>query len=626
MRKHKIKPGEEALAKAVGELHGCRTAVEDPPTGNYPTKQQPPTNAVDIAVRNLSACDLNPRKRFDEAELEELTRSIRAHGVLQPILVRPKGTGYEIIAGERRWRAAGAAGLDVIPAVIRDIDDTQALEIMVVENSQRAGLEPLEEARGFGALVNVGYDAAKIAARVGRSVAYVYDRLKLLQLTEPAQKLLEDGRIQAGHAILLARLKPEDQARALSLDKKTGDWSCERRGGGGVFDGEDLLWDPDKPSDKPKPFFAVKTKTVKELQAWIDKNVKIDVDGDESHPRLFPAAAEQLASARETAEKIIPITYDYHVVPEAKDGTRVWGPRSWKRAEKLCGHAITGVVAIGPHRGEAFKVCVAKDKCKSHWGKEQREKAKRAKGEAGASAKARQNSWQKAEEKRKAQQAAEEAERKRWEKCIPEIAGVVSSAILKAPATAGGVLGKILLGGQGYRAATNKLMALVPPGKTADSLVRRLAWEQVLTEITHSWRCKQVAKGLKAHFGIDAWKILDRVAPVSPSKPAKPEKANAKGRAKSAASRAESSEESEEFDSGVCRRCGCMDDSPCPQGCAWGDIEETICSACVDDGGNELPPIKRKASKVRVRRCARKGCGNAVTGRNRVCDVHGHGR
>ena len=156
----------------------------------------------------------NPRKRFDEAELEELTASIRERGVIQPILVRaiPRvADAYEIIAGERRWRAAQRAGQHEIPIIVLEASDREALEIAIIENVQRADLNALEEAAGYARLgAEHGYSQGDIARIVGKSRSHVANTLRLTQLPEHTRALLAAGRISASHArALLATAEPD---------------------------------------------------------------------------------------------------------------------------------------------------------------------------------------------------------------------------------------------------------------------------------------------------------------------------------------------------------------------------------------------------------------------------------
>lgn len=155
----------------------------------------------EIPVVSIRANSFQPREQFDEEALAELTASIREVGVLQPVLVRPGDDGYEIIAGERRWRAARRAGLQTIPALVKPADDATALEHAVVENVHRADLNPLEEAAAYQQLIeDFGLTHDEVAGRVGRSRAAISNTLRLLQLPASIQKLLQEGRLSMGHA------------------------------------------------------------------------------------------------------------------------------------------------------------------------------------------------------------------------------------------------------------------------------------------------------------------------------------------------------------------------------------------------------------------------------------------
>jgi ParB family chromosome partitioning protein len=154
----------------------------------------------------------NPRKIFKEEELEDLSRSLREKGMLQPLLVRrkPDQRTYEIIAGERRWRAAQRAGLHDLPVLIRDMSDGEALEIALVENIQRSDLNPIEEARGYSQLIEqFGYTQQKLAESVGKSRSHIANTLRLLALPEEVRRKLEEGDLTAGHArTLIAKADP----------------------------------------------------------------------------------------------------------------------------------------------------------------------------------------------------------------------------------------------------------------------------------------------------------------------------------------------------------------------------------------------------------------------------------
>jgi len=171
-----------------------------------------------IAVDRVRAGKYQPRTRMDEASLAELADSIREQGVMQPILVRPvDGARFEIIAGERRWRAAAQAGLSEIPALVRTVPDNAALALALIENIQREDLNPLEEAQGLSRLIDefgLTHDAA--AKAVGRSRSAVSNLLRLTALPKSVQEYLLAGKLEMGHARALLALAPEQQASAAS--------------------------------------------------------------------------------------------------------------------------------------------------------------------------------------------------------------------------------------------------------------------------------------------------------------------------------------------------------------------------------------------------------------------------
>ncbi len=156
-----------------------------------------------LPIEFVSRSPKNPRRHFDEAELQDLAGSIRQHGIVQPVVVRTIAgiNRYEIIAGERRWRAAQLAGLVEIPVIIRDVDDRTALELAIVENVQRADLNPLEEALGYDQLIaEHGYTQNDLGEIIGKSRSHVANSLRLLKLPEPVRDMLAEGSLSAGHA------------------------------------------------------------------------------------------------------------------------------------------------------------------------------------------------------------------------------------------------------------------------------------------------------------------------------------------------------------------------------------------------------------------------------------------
>jgi ParB family chromosome partitioning protein len=160
---------------------------------------------------------MQPRTHFDDASLESLAASIRTHGIVQPLLVRRRENSYELIAGERRWRAAKLAGLSRVPVVIKDVPDESLLEIALIENIQREDLNPIEEAQAYKKLIeNVGLTQEALASRVGRDRSYITNYLRLLRLPEDLQQFVKEGRLSTGHARTLLALTHPDLQRRLA--------------------------------------------------------------------------------------------------------------------------------------------------------------------------------------------------------------------------------------------------------------------------------------------------------------------------------------------------------------------------------------------------------------------------
>ena len=191
------------LGKGLGALLGDGFGAADTVTSSLPLSQIEPFAG-------------QPRKRFDPEALSELADSIREHGIIQPLTVRKLASGYyQIIAGERRWRAAKQAGLKEVPVVIIEADDRRAMELAMIENLQREDLNPMEAAQGFQALMDqYGLTQEQVAARVGKSRSAVANTLRLLGLSEAVRRLLEEDKLSAGHARALLPLAAKVQAQA----------------------------------------------------------------------------------------------------------------------------------------------------------------------------------------------------------------------------------------------------------------------------------------------------------------------------------------------------------------------------------------------------------------------------
>lgn len=186
---------KSALGKGLGALMLENTTEDMVATNTLPISEITPNKD-------------QPRKTFDETALEELAESIKQHGVLQPLLVRPlPNGGYQLVAGERRWRASRKAGLREVPVVVKELTDTETMEIAIIENLQREDLNPIEEAEGLQALIDkCGFTQEEIASSVGKSRPAIANSLRLLRLPQEVRELTRDGKISAGHARALISL------------------------------------------------------------------------------------------------------------------------------------------------------------------------------------------------------------------------------------------------------------------------------------------------------------------------------------------------------------------------------------------------------------------------------------
>lgn len=185
--------------------------------GEDSRQQENEEGFIEIDIDLITPNAEQPRTRFTEINLEELTQSIKANGVVQPILVRKKGIGYEIVAGERRWRASQRAGLNKIPAVVKDISDEKVLELALVENIQRQELNAIEEARAYRKLIEtIGLTQEMVANRVGKDRTFIANYLRLLKLPDDIQDLVSEEKLSVGHARALLMADNADFQRRIA--------------------------------------------------------------------------------------------------------------------------------------------------------------------------------------------------------------------------------------------------------------------------------------------------------------------------------------------------------------------------------------------------------------------------
>jgi ParB family transcriptional regulator, chromosome partitioning protein len=195
----------KALGRGLGALLSSDRTID---LGSEP---------AEIELDSIVPGPMQPRTHFDEASLESLAESIRSHGIVQPLVVRRRGDGYELIAGERRWRAAKLAGLAKVPVVVKEVPDDHLLEIALIENIQREDLNAIEEAQAYKKLIEtIGLTQEALASRVGRDRSYITNYLRLLRLPDDLQQLVIDGRLSTGHARTLLALTHIDLQRRMA--------------------------------------------------------------------------------------------------------------------------------------------------------------------------------------------------------------------------------------------------------------------------------------------------------------------------------------------------------------------------------------------------------------------------
>ncbi|MGE0705640.1 MAG: ParB/RepB/Spo0J family partition protein, partial [Vicinamibacterales bacterium] len=323
----------------------------------------------------------NPRRSFSETGLDELAASVRRHGVLQPILVRPNGEGFVLIAGARRLRAAKLAGCATVPARVLELDDAAADEATIIENLHRENIHPLDEGVSYQRLVSAGRTIEDIAAALGKSKGYVYQRISLTRLVPKVQDLLARDVLPLIYALKIAVVPAEQQEEALA--------QCFRP----------LFRDDEARRDQLEP--------LAQLTAWVEKTVRLNPRSEDTQV-LLPALAEQVVSAEQERDASVLALSTLHFHTDKADPKPILA-KSWKPAEgkQRCEHGRPGVIVLGDGQGTFLQVCIAKKQCQKHWGRpktaasgptpdhtEQAE-ARRQQEEAWAKQRAEQERWRK---------------------------------------------------------------------------------------------------------------------------------------------------------------------------------------------------------------------------------------
>ncbi|MBF1010973.1 MAG: ParB/RepB/Spo0J family partition protein [Lachnospiraceae bacterium oral taxon 082] len=208
--------GADALLR---NINGTNTAIDEAVDKNIDDNTNKKAGELMVKISLVEPNRNQPRKMFDKDSLDELTKSVKQYGVLQPIIVKKIGNRYEIVAGERRWRAAQAAGLAEVPVVVRDYDDQKAKEIAIIENIQRTDLNPIEEALAYKSLIEeYNLTQEELSDKVSKNRSTITNSLRLLKLSKNIQQYMIDGQISSGHARALLSLEDEGKRELLALD------------------------------------------------------------------------------------------------------------------------------------------------------------------------------------------------------------------------------------------------------------------------------------------------------------------------------------------------------------------------------------------------------------------------
>jgi ParB family chromosome partitioning protein len=211
-----------ALGRGLGALLPTRPPVAPPAPAHDPA-------SLNVGIDSIDANPLQPRRMFQHERLAELAQSIQSNGIIQPLVVRKVGDRYQLVAGERRWRAAKIAGIEEVPVVVRDIPDDRLLEITLIENIQREDLNPIETAAAFASMcTELHMNADQVGLRVGKDRSTVVNFTRLLQLPQDLQQLVADRRISAGHARCLLTLPNEDLQRQAAERTVAQNWSVRQ--------------------------------------------------------------------------------------------------------------------------------------------------------------------------------------------------------------------------------------------------------------------------------------------------------------------------------------------------------------------------------------------------------------
>lgn len=253
-----------------------------------------------IEIDEIAPNESQPRKTFNKEKLEELARSIKTHGVIQPIVVRKQGSHYEVVAGERRWRAARIAGLSEVPCIVRELTDEQNMLVAIIENVQREDLNPIEEARGIRAMIE-DYELTQdeVAKAVSKSRPYITNALRMLKLPDAVLDLVSAGKLSAGHARAILSAKEEEQTEIAKHVETKGLSVREAE----KLSKKGLSFDRKKPGKHPTKNAAVK-QIESELSSALGTKVNLSQNGNKGKIEIEYYSREELEGLIEALRAI----------------------------------------------------------------------------------------------------------------------------------------------------------------------------------------------------------------------------------------------------------------------------------------------------------------------------------
>jgi ParB/RepB/Spo0J family partition protein len=397
----------------------------------------------------------NIRRSFSDEKLQELTASIRQHGILKPLLVRPNGERFTLIDGWRRLSAAKAIDQSTVPVRIRDVDENEAEEEMIIANLHHEDVTPLDEAMSYQRLLDKGRTVDELAARLGKSRRYIYQVVTLNRLIPEAQDLLAKDILPLNYAIRLATVPVERQTDGLDR--------CFRP----------LFGKEDRRRDQLEP--------LAELNTWIEKSVRLDPHTEDAKV-LLPELADQVAAAEQERDAGVLAVSTLHFHTDKTEPKPILA-KSWKPADgkNRCPHARPAVIALGEGQGTFLNVCIAKKTCQKHWGK-----PKAAKNSIPTDAEIEADAERKRQE---AQWARQREAEERWRTQLrPQALQLIASRTAKLPWSRG--LMATLLEELNIDGSFTELVGR-PQGLPTRRYPQAIA---VALALRHSWRREELVK------------------------------------------------------------------------------------------------------------------------------------